>query len=423
MTTPLNVLLVEDSPNDAELLIAELKRSGFEPRWHRVETERDFLAGLKNSPDIIISDYSMPVFSGLKAVELLNRQGLNIPFILISGTVGEDVAVEAMRHGATDYLLKDRMARLGHAVERALDQQRLRAERRRTEESLKLFRTLIDRSNDGIEVIDPETGRILDVNDTGCQRLGYTRGELLAMSVSDVEVESVDISTWAAMASEIRRAGFKTVEGRQKRKDGSTFPVEINVRHVRLDRDYLIAAVRDITERKKTEAVLRASEGRLRLVTDNAQVGLVMVDAHRRYTFANGTYAEIMGLPSPDIVGRGVAEILAPVYEEQIRPRLDEAFAGKRVAYELRRPLAGRDHFYAVRYEPMMAEGLVVVVITEITERKEAEAEIQRQLAELQRWHEAMMGREDRILQLKGEINEILAGQGLPPRYPETTAL
>lgn len=120
MKKPLQILIVEDNPADARLVVAELRAAGFEPTWKRVETEADFLAELENSPDIILSDYSMPEFSGMRAAELLQASGRQIPFILISGTVGEDVAVEAMKHGATDYLLKDRITRLGSAVERAL---------------------------------------------------------------------------------------------------------------------------------------------------------------------------------------------------------------------------------------------------------------------------------------------------------------
>ena len=137
MTAPLNVLIIEDSQDDADLVVAELRRAGFTPKWKRVETEPDFLAELKNAPDIILSDYSMPEFNGLRAAKLLQESGLNIPFILISGTVGEDVAGEAMKHGATDYLLKDRIARLGVAVEQALKQQRLREERKLAEEEIK----------------------------------------------------------------------------------------------------------------------------------------------------------------------------------------------------------------------------------------------------------------------------------------------
>jgi DNA-binding NtrC family response regulator len=136
MATPLNILMAEDSQDDAELILRELRRAGYLPKWKRVETEPEFLAEIQNAPDIVLSDFSMPQFSGLRAVELLQESGLNIPFILISGTVGEDVAVEAMKHGATDYLLKDRITRLGMAVGQALEQKRLRDERKRAAEEI-----------------------------------------------------------------------------------------------------------------------------------------------------------------------------------------------------------------------------------------------------------------------------------------------
>jgi two-component system cell cycle sensor histidine kinase/response regulator CckA len=129
----LEVLIVEDNPDDAELVLRALRQAGFDPHWSRVETEPDFMAALKKTPQIILSDYSMPSFSGLRALELSQASGLNIPLILISGTVGEDVAVEAMRRGSADYLLKDRLARLGSAVERVLNEQRLIAERKELE--------------------------------------------------------------------------------------------------------------------------------------------------------------------------------------------------------------------------------------------------------------------------------------------------
>src|SRR5450432_2861160 len=137
MKRPLQILIVEDNPDDADLMLSELRRGGFDPQGKRVETEPDFLAEIKNSPDIILSDYSMPEFNGLRAAELLQKTGLDIPFILISGVVGEDAAVEAMKHGATDYLLKDRIARLGQAVERALHEAQDQDELKQAEEELR----------------------------------------------------------------------------------------------------------------------------------------------------------------------------------------------------------------------------------------------------------------------------------------------
>ncbi|HTH47595.1 MAG TPA: response regulator [Candidatus Limnocylindria bacterium] len=130
MDKPIRILIVEDRAIDAELLVREVQRAGFQPEWQRVELEADFLAALDNPPDLVLSDYSLPHFDGITAVVLLRQRGLDTPFILVSGIVGEDVAVEAMKRGATDYLLKDRIGRLGSAIERALEQKRLQDERR-----------------------------------------------------------------------------------------------------------------------------------------------------------------------------------------------------------------------------------------------------------------------------------------------------
>jgi len=127
----------------------------------------------------------------------------------------------------------------------------------RAEGSPELFRLLIDQSNDGIEVIDPETGRLLDVNQTTCERLGYSREELLSMRVMDISTTMVTEELWQEGLEEIRLTGFRIAESRHRRKDGSTVPVEVNVRYIRLNRDYMLAVVRDITERKRAEKELR----------------------------------------------------------------------------------------------------------------------------------------------------------------------
>jgi two-component system, cell cycle sensor histidine kinase and response regulator CckA len=134
MTQCLQILIAEDNPGDAELLVRELRRSGFDFEWTRVDTECEFLAKLNPKLNLILSDFEMPDFNGLRALELLKEQpALNIPFIIVSGTIGEETAVEAIKQGAADYLLKDRIARLGPAVRRALDGVEERAERKRLE--------------------------------------------------------------------------------------------------------------------------------------------------------------------------------------------------------------------------------------------------------------------------------------------------
>jgi two-component system, cell cycle sensor histidine kinase and response regulator CckA len=388
MTTPLNILIVEDSQDDADLIVAELRRAGFAPNWKRVELEADFLAEIKKLPDIILSDYSMPQFSGLRAAELLQQSGFNIPFILISGTVGEDVAVEAMKHGATDYLLKDRIARLGVAVEHALEQKRLREERQRAEASLNLFRTLVDRSSDGIEVIDPGTGRFLDVNETACQRLGYTREELLALRVPDIDPVGVTFDSWAKNVQEIRQAGFKIIAGQHRRKDGSTFPVEINVRYVTLERDYLIAAVRDITERKKLEAEVVMREQRLNAFFTAAPAGLALLDRQLRFVQINETVAKVNGLSVKNHLGKTVREVL-PELASTVEPLLQQVLATGEPKLNIE--VAGEtpsqpgvlrhwlESFFPTLGEDGKPEG-VGAIFVEITERKLADEKV-RQLS------------------------------------------
>src|SRR5690349_1692552 len=121
MSTPIHLLVVEDSANDTELLLDNLIQAAFRPAWRRVETEHDYLAELANGADVIISDYSLPQFDGLHALRLLQESGLDIPFIVVTGSIGEERAIECMKQGATDYLLKDRLARLGDAVRHVLE--------------------------------------------------------------------------------------------------------------------------------------------------------------------------------------------------------------------------------------------------------------------------------------------------------------
>src|ERR1700694_3111687 len=131
MLTPLRALIVEDQPADAKMIVRELERAGFDPKWKRVETEEDFVSRLEPSLDVILADNSMPSFGASRALEVLQECSLDIPFIIISGTVGEDIAVAAMKQGAADYLPKDGLSRPGPAVHRALETSRMRKEHRR----------------------------------------------------------------------------------------------------------------------------------------------------------------------------------------------------------------------------------------------------------------------------------------------------
>jgi nitrogen fixation negative regulator NifL len=172
-------------------------------------------------------------------------------------------------------------------------------ERKEAEAKLSVFRALVERSSDGIEVVDPETGRFLDVNETACRDSGYTREEYLALSVSDVD-PAVDRATFLRNTETLRQSGFLAWESVHRRKDGSTFPVEVNIRHVELDRSYLIASVRDVTERKQLEEQVRQSQ---KLDTVGQLAGGVAHDFNNVLTVIQGHASLLLdkGDLAPDI--------------------------------------------------------------------------------------------------------------------------
>jgi two-component system, cell cycle sensor histidine kinase and response regulator CckA len=133
----IRVLLLEDRLTDAELIVRELRRCNFEPQWERAETEEDFVSHLDRSIDVILADYNLPKFDGLKALKKLQESKLDIPFIIVSGSLGDELVAQCIKQGVSDYLMKDRLDRLGLAVSNAMDERRLRDERVIVEEQLR----------------------------------------------------------------------------------------------------------------------------------------------------------------------------------------------------------------------------------------------------------------------------------------------
>jgi PAS domain S-box-containing protein len=173
-------------------------------------------------------------------------------------------------------------------------------ELRRAEEALRLFRMLIDRSNDTIEVVDPETGRFLDVNDRGCRDLGYSREELLALSVVDID-PMLDQSSFTRAAAELRKSGTLLWEGVHRRKNGSTFPVEVNISYIQLDREYNVAVVRDITERQRAARELREARDRLQQAISAGNVGLWDWDLRTNHVYYSPEWKRQIGYADDEI--------------------------------------------------------------------------------------------------------------------------
>ncbi len=180
MDTSIRVLILEDRAEDAELMVHELRRSHFEPDWRRVDTESEYNAHLGWRPDVILSDYNIPLLDAGLALDLLRELDLDIPFIVVSGAIGEDAAVAMMRRGAADYLLKDRLARLGPAVRRVLQEKNSRDETHKAEQALRAsevrFYSFMNHSP-ALAFIKDQEGRVLYINNTCEQIWGMTLAE------------------------------------------------------------------------------------------------------------------------------------------------------------------------------------------------------------------------------------------------------
>jgi PAS domain S-box-containing protein len=251
-------------------------------------------------------------------------------------------------------------------------------EQKNREESLNLFRTLIEASPDGIEVIDPETGRFLDVNETGCQRLGYSREEMLSLHVADIDVEKDYRSLWPIIVEEIKKSGFASYCGQHRRKDGSTFPVEINSRYINLTRSYMVAVVRDITERKQEEETRIATESRSRSLFDYAPDGILIVSPENIYIDANPSICHLLGYTGDELIGLRIPDIVA----ETDMPRVGETLSVIRGNANHHREWKFRRKDGSIvevdAFSTLMPDGNILAMIRDITDRKRNDARFRR---------------------------------------------
>jgi len=280
MPQSLRVLLVEDNPDDARIVLLELKRSGFDAIVERVDTEAAFLRGLQGNLDVILSDYFLPAFDGMRALELLNKSGLDIPFIIVSGSIGEDIAVEAMKQGAADYLLKDRLARLGPSVHHALEKARLRKESLQAQEALRAthmqLRHLLEHSPVVLYALKVEGQNVVPyfVSENITELLGFTVPEALHSEWLVGRLHPEDRDRAIIGISKAFSQGTSRTEYRLRHKDGSHRWVEDKRRLICDSSNQPIEVVgiwADVTERKQFERTLQETNVKLELSTAVAE--------------------------------------------------------------------------------------------------------------------------------------------------------
>lgn len=310
MTEPLQVLLVEDSESDADLIIRHLVKAAYEVEFERVETAEQMKSALqKKGWDIVISDYNMPMFDALAALSFVQEAGRDIPFIVVSGTIGEETAVGLMKAGAHDYLMKDKLTRLVPVVKRELAEARVRREHINSQKALFeseiRYRMLFDQSPYGVLILDPETSLPIDFNTVAYKQLGYTRDEFARLTIADYEVlKHEDRKNNNSL--EPKDGEWDEYETRHRTKSGEIRNVYVTVRNIMLDGRMVLHCVHnDITDRKRIETSFYESEQRFQTLTELLPVGVYLADENGKCMYANKKLLEMAGMTMKQAQGDG----------------------------------------------------------------------------------------------------------------------
>lgn len=435
MAKPLRALILEDSADDLALAVRELGLGGFDVTYENYQTAADLKAALERGPwDVILSDYSMPGFKAPSALEMLHESGLDIPFIIVSGAIGDESAAMIMKAGAHDYVNKGNLSRLVPAIERELREVGTRRAQREFEQALReseaRFRTLYSGITDAILIHriagDSLPGRVIEANDHACRMLGYGRDELLARSITDLH-RDLPAGNARSVVERLRQGRDALFEREMRRKDGSSLPVEIHAQMFSyLGANAVLSIIRDVTERKRAEEQLRRAHEQSELAQTAGGTGIWDWNVLTGQIEWSRQMFRLFGLdPQRDTASfESWGRALHPDDKVAAGAVIDRALKEHtRLVNEYRVVLPdGRTRWIAALGEGTYdAEGRPVRmagVCLDVTERKRAEEENARQLDELRRWQAVMLDREDRNMELKREVNRLLRRLGEPIRYP-----
>lgn len=374
----LRVLIVEDNPDDADLMLMNLSHEGYSVDWRRVENEPDFVKALEIPCDLILSDWNLPQFSGLRALQILKERGLAVPFILVSGGIGEETAVAVMRQGAADYLKKDRMDRLGQAVKNALEQKRLQEEYQKANLALAAseaeLRALFASMRDVVMVIDRE-GVHCRIAPTQPHLLVRPAEELLGKRLLDVFSTDQAAKFLSVIHKVLDTQQTQLIEyelliqNRPHWFETSVSP---------MSEQTVIWVARDISERKQAQAQIQLQAAAL-ASTANA---IMVTDPGGKIEWVNPAYTTLTGYTLDETVGHTSRILKSGNQAPQFYQELWETILAGRV---WRGELVNKRKDGSLYHEEQTispvrdSEGKIVKFIgikQDITQRKQTEARV-----------------------------------------------
>ncbi len=380
----LRALMVEDSEDDALLIIRELKKGGYDPVSERVETAAAMKKALKEKQwDIILCDYKLPKFNAPSAIALLKESNIDIPLIIVSGTIGEETAVECMRLGAQDYIMKNNLSRLCPAIARELKEAETRDKQKRAEEiiihSEKRFKALYQESpiptftwqkrGDDFFLVDCNRAAILLTEGRASNYMGKSAQELYRERPEIIEDMLQCFKEQSTISKELVSQHF--VPGRL-----------LSVYYSYVPPDLIIVHMEDITERKQAEEALRESEERYRRIVDNSLMG-IGISCENKIIFANPALLRLFGYNDlEEFTKIPLLNHVAPASHELIAARMEKIAQGKPVPDEFEYDIIRKDGLsrtLLANSQRFTLSGKVhtQTIFQDITERKRSEERYQ----------------------------------------------
>jgi two-component system cell cycle sensor histidine kinase/response regulator CckA len=328
---PLRVLMVEDSEDDALLVLRELKKGGYNPEYERVETAAAMRKALQDKTwDVILCDYHLPGFNGIEAIVVLRETNIDIPLLIVSGAIVEEMAVECMRLGAHDYVMKGNLSRLVPAIERELKEAESRAQRKQAEEELHrtnvFLGLIVENIPSMIFLKDAKELRYVRFNRAGEDLLGHSMDDMLGKN--DYDFFPKEQANFFTEKDREVLHGKEVVdipeERIQTRNKGE------RIMHTKMlpilnengEPEYLLGISEDITERKQAEESLRKSEEKYRNILENIDDGYFEVDIAGNFIFFNDSMCKMLGYPKDELMGMNNREYM----DEENTKKVFQAF-------------------------------------------------------------------------------------------------
>jgi PAS domain S-box-containing protein/putative nucleotidyltransferase with HDIG domain len=393
MSEPVRILIIEDIASDFDLAQREIRKAVSECVFQRVQTRDDFLRALETfQPDLILSDYQMPAFDGLTALKLAQDRAKLTPFIIWTGTMGEDNAVEMMRTGAVNYILKENIKRLGPAVAHALEERRLLLEHKQAEETIhnneKRFRALIENGRDNISLLAVD-GTLLWESPATVRGLGYAQDEFVGHNMFEL-MHPDDLEWTSELYAKLLQEPGSRQDGvfRLRHNDGSWRWNEATVTNMLNEPgvNAIVVNYRDITERKQAEDALRESQIKYKNLVETTHDLIWSVDAEGRITFLNRAAKEIYGYEPEELIGHSFFELMDPQYYHRDLKKFKETVAQADEFKEREMHVLHRDGRQIILSSNSLvlhdADGNVVNITGsshDITERKQTEEMLEKE--------------------------------------------